>query len=302
MSVVDAARRKAAETLARLRGSAPSGEAPAAAPAPPAPPPPLTLRPFEPLTPASTGVRCVVCTWEGEAFTPPMHCERAICPSCGAIGRDRWLFHCLVSRVPVTRETRLLETSPRLGGEYRDAMKQRLEYLSSDYDLRAHKADIALDLQDMALPDASLDVIMTSHVLEHVPDTDAALREVFRVLKPGGSVILLVPVPQGETAPPTEPEFHGDMTPVFWRFGLDLTDRLRSHGFETDLLCTEEFRRHVLANDPEWPELFPEWDVPSILAAAKPDDLTVVMDDDLARTAGLTPGYMYLAWHGRKPA
>jgi SAM-dependent methyltransferase len=294
MSVVAAARNKAAAALRRLR------RPPQAVVVPP-PAPHLTLRPFEPMAPASSGVRCVVCDWTGEGFQPPMHCERAICPRCGAIGRDRWLFYCLVSRVPVDAETRLLETSPRLGDDYRAAMKQRLHYQCSDYDLRAHRADIAIDLQDIALPDASLDVVLTSHVLEHVPDTDAALSELFRVLRPGGSVILLVPVGQGVTAPPPEPEFHGDMTPVFWRFGLDLTGRLREHGFETTLLCTEDFSRHVEADDPNWPDVFPEWDVKSMLASADADELTVLMDDELARTAGLTPGYMYLAWHARKP-
>jgi SAM-dependent methyltransferase len=287
MSVAGAARKKASEIRERLRGTPEGG---------------LALRPFKPLSPTASGVRCVVCEWRGEEFEGILHCERAICPRCGAIGRDRWLFHCLVSRVRITKDTQLLETSPRLDQAYRDAMKRRLDYRCSDYDLKSHRADIALDLQDMDLPDASLDVIMTSHVLEHVPDTDAALREMYRVLRPGGSVILLVPVPQGVTAPPAEPEFHGDMTPVFWRFGLDLTDRLRSHGFETRLLCTEEFHRHVEARDAVWPDLYEEWDVPSIVDAAKLDDLTVVMDDRLARTTGLTPGYMYLAWHGQKPA
>ncbi|MDQ1712533.1 MAG: hypothetical protein QOE45_1983 [Frankiaceae bacterium] len=286
MSVVGFARRKAAGALRRIRER---------------PPKPLVLRPFKPQSPAGRGVRCVVCQWKGAAFEGILHCERAICPRCGAIGRDRWLFHCLVSRVRVTSSTTLLETSPRLGDEYRQAMKRRLDYTCSDYDLRAHRADIALDLQDMDLADASLDVIMTSHVLEHVPDTDAALAEMYRVLRPGGSVILLVPVPQGVTAPPAEPEFHDDMTPVFWRFGLDLTDRLREHGFDTRLLCTADFQRHAEARDAGWPDVYPEWDVASIVEAAKPDDLTVVMDDALARTTGLTPGYMYLAWHGLKP-
>ena len=62
-----------------------------------------------------------------------------------------------------------------------------------------------------------------------------------RILAPGGRLALQVPVLQGETAPPTEPEFHGDNTPVFWRFGFDLTDRLRSAGFDTRLACVERF-------------------------------------------------------------
>jgi hypothetical protein len=264
----------------------------------------IPLRPFEPQVPGPAGAkRCAVCRWQGTAFEGVMHCESAVCPRCGAIGRDRWLFHCLTSCVPgIGKRTRLLETSPRLGHAYKDAMAARVSYLASDYDQRAHKADIAIDLQKIDLPDASLDVVMTSHVLEHVPDTAAALDEIERVLVPGGSMVLLVPVLQGVTAPPVEPEFHGDDTPVFWRFGLDLTDTLRAHGFDTRLLCTADFRRHAAAHDPVWPEgISPEWDVESILGNTKAGDLAVICDDRLAETLGLVPSYMYLAWHARKP-
>ncbi|HVF03311.1 MAG TPA: methyltransferase domain-containing protein [Frankiaceae bacterium] len=268
------------------------------------PPGAVPLRPFTPQVPGRPGLRrCAVCRWQGAAFTGGNHCEASVCPGCGAIGRDRWLFHCLTTSVAgIGKQTRLLETSPRLGDSYKDAMAARVDYLASDYDQRAHKADIALDLQKIDLPDASLDVVMTSHVLEHVPDTSAALNELMRVLKPGGSVILLVPVLQGATAPPAEPEFHGDDTPVFWRFGLDLTGTLRAHGFETRLLCTADFRRHADAGDPTWPDgISPEWDVASIVAATDPNELTVICDDRLADTLGLVPSYMYLGWHARKP-
>lgn len=289
MSFVHRARRKARRVVDRLQGM-PQGAIP--------------LRPFAPQQPAPPGtVRCTVCRWQGTAFGGSNHCESATCPQCDAIGRDRWLFHCLVSTTTVTRETRLLETSPRLGHAYKDAMAARVDYLASDYDQRAHKADIALDLQKIDLPDEHLDVVMTSHVLEHVPDTDAALDEVKRVLRPGGSLVLLVPVLQPVTAPPVEPEFHGDDTPVFWRFGLDLTEWLREHGFETRLLCTAEFARHAASRDAVWPDMYGEWDVPGLVeAAAARDDLTPILDDDLARTLGLSPGYMYLGWHARKPA
>ena len=288
-SLVLRARRKARRVVDRLQGLPPGA---------------VPLRPFVPQVPGPPGVkRCAVCRWEGAAFQGVAHCESAVCPRCGAIGRDRWLFHCLTTFVPgIGKQTRLLETSPRLGHPYKDAMAAKVDYLASDYDQRAHKADVALDLQKIDLPDASLDVVMTSHVLEHVPDTSAALRELMRVLKPGGSVILLVPVLQGVTAPPAEPEFHGDDTPVFWRFGLDLTGTLRAHGFETALLCTADFRRHAESGDTEWAEgISPEWDVTSILAATDPAELTVVCDDRLAETLGLVPSYMYLAWHARKP-
>ena len=83
--------------------------------------------------------------------------------------------------------------------------------------------------------------------------------------------LLQVPVLQGATAPPAEPEFHGDDTPVFWRFGFDLTARLRAEGFVTDLLCTAEWAEAVAG--PEgvnpWPDFAGEFDVPGMLAAAR---------------------------------
>jgi SAM-dependent methyltransferase len=261
------------------------------------PPPPLAVPPLP-----RAGVRCTVCWWTGDGFDGFQHCESSTCPACGAIGRDRWLFECLLRRVPLAPGTRLLETSPRLGRAYREAMAQRLDYIASDFDERLHRADRAIDLQDIDMPDRHLDVVVSSHVLEHVPDTDMALSELYRVLRPGGSLILLVPVLQGTTAPPAEPEFHEDDTEVRWRFGLDLTARLRAHGFETWLLCTEDFRRHAAAGGASWSEgVAAEFDVESIVGNCDPEDLTVVLGEDAARAAALTPGYFYLAWHGRRP-
>ena len=266
----------------------------------------LRLRPWAPLRagdfPAS-GAWCVLCGWRGEQFPGPPHSEAAQCPRCLAVGRDRFIYLCLYQRVQPTRRLRLLETSPRLGDHYRNTMARRVRYLASDYDERAHKASVKLDLQQLELPDDSIDVLLTAHVLEHVPDTDAALSEIFRVLRPGGRMLLQVPVGQAATAPPPEPEFHGDNTPVFWRFGMDLTERLRKHGFQASVLCTEDFRRRVEAGDARWERVFqfPEFDHEALVAAATAEDLVVVADDALAQRDGLYPSYQFLTWEAVKP-
>jgi SAM-dependent methyltransferase len=252
----------------------------------------------------ATGAWCVLCGWRGEQFSGPPHSEAAQCPQCLAVGRDRFIYLCLYQRVPRERRLRMLETSPRLGDDYRNAMARRVRYLASDYDERAHKASVKLDLQQLDLPDASIDVLLTAHVLEHVPDTDASLSEIFRVLSPGGRMLLQVPVGQATTAPPPEPEFHGDNTPVFWRFGMDLTERLRKHGFQTSVLCTEDFRRRVEAGDTHWEPVFqyPEFDYEALVTAAAAEDLVVVADDALAQRDGLYPSYQFLTWEAVKPA
>jgi SAM-dependent methyltransferase len=244
---------------------------------------------------------CNVCGWHGEDFEGPRHSERATCPHCGSIARDRFLHHCFQARTRYRRDLRVLETSPRLGDEYRTVMRERVDYLCSDFDLRAHRADLQVDLQDMELPDESLDVVLTSHVLEHVPDTDRALKELFRVLRPGGHLVLLVPITQGKTAPPAEPEYHSDDTLVYWRFGLDLTERLRGAGFRTTVLVPADFRRRAATGDAAYELEYRECDIPAIVAAADPADLTVVASDRTARRLAFEPSYMFIAWEGVKP-
>ncbi len=47
------------------------------------------------------------------------------------------------------------------------------------------------DMTALPLPDACVDVVTTGYGLRNVPDLDAALREIHRVLKPGGRLLSL---------------------------------------------------------------------------------------------------------------
>lgn len=244
---------------------------------------------------------CNVCWWSGESFRGTDHCESATCPDCGSIARDRFLMYCFLSCTPPAAY-RVLETSPRLGNDYRRAMRGWFDYRASDFDERSHRADLKLDLQDIELESGSIDVLLTPHVLEHVPDTERALQEIHRLLSPGGRMYLQVPILQGRTARPEEPEFHGDDTPVEWRFGPELTGRLRRHGFQARLLCTKDLYRRVEDPRREWPPpTSPEFDVGAILRALRLADLEPIADDETARRLGFTPSYMFLTWEARKP-
>jgi SAM-dependent methyltransferase len=108
------------------------------------------------------------------------------------------------------------------------------------------------DLTRLTYPDASFDLVLTSETLEHVPDLDLALRELRRVLVPGGRHLFTVPLmpgvpkkfartvimPDGRLDHRAPPLFHpgGDVGyPVFTEFGADLPDLLRRAGFEVTI-------------------------------------------------------------------
>jgi hypothetical protein len=102
------------------------------------------------------------------------HSESALCPMCGSIARDRFLYWCWTRRTSTTRGGRARDV-PAPGGEYRVRMTQRVDYTASDYDESMHKAVIRLDLQAIDLPDARSTSCSRRTCLEHVPDTDKAL-------------------------------------------------------------------------------------------------------------------------------
>lgn len=59
-------------------------------------------------------------------------------------------------------------------------------------------SSIRLEVSDRAdalpFPSSSQDLVIASHVLEHVPDDTACIRELHRLLRPGGALIVLVPL------------------------------------------------------------------------------------------------------------
>jgi SAM-dependent methyltransferase len=94
------------------------------------------------------------------------------------------------------------------------------EYASGDF-VNAVRHE---DLQQTSFPDAYFDLIITSDVMEHVPDAAAAEREIVRILQPGGAycftvpllayaesdMILAQPLADGTIEYLAEPIYHGD--------------------------------------------------------------------------------------------
>jgi len=65
-----------------------------------------------------------------------------------------------------------------------------------------HNSDlrfVAAEATRLPFPESSLDTLVFLEVLEHIANDKDALQELARVLKPGGTLVLSVPVPPGET-------------------------------------------------------------------------------------------------------
>lgn len=110
-----------------------------------------------------------------------------------------------------------------------------------------------LDLCDLAVPDASLDALVFSDVLQFVPDLPLALAEISRVLKPGGTLLAGVqlswPVPDSTVAarPGQRTEFSspdGQSYTLQRDFGTDLMDGLRATGVVPTLHRASFWQRH----------------------------------------------------------
>jgi SAM-dependent methyltransferase len=247
--------------------------------------------------PTAGGAWCTICRWKGEAFQGVEHCESAVCPRCGSIARDRFLLSSFAQRppaVPGRRKLRVIETSPRLGPAYQRAMHRWFDYLPSDFEERSHKGAIRLDLQAIDLPDDSVDVVLSSHVLEHVPQTATALAELHRIIRPGGVLYLQVPILQGATAPPTSPEYHGDDTLVHWRFGWDLASKVEEAGFAVTTVVPATFPSP--GEDPG--PISGEFDVDAIVARAPRSGLERLGDARTDRLLGWRPAYMFATFEG----
>ena len=81
------------------------------------------------------------------------------------------------------------------GGDYlkKDFKSQYDEWISLDYDLRSNSIDLRGDGQQLPFKDGMFDTIISVDVLEHVPNPEKFVSEIFRAIKPGGIVILSTP-------------------------------------------------------------------------------------------------------------
>jgi SAM-dependent methyltransferase len=186
-------------------------------------------------------VHCPVCDRGWDRFKNDWNRPDALCWRCGSHERHRaqWL---LLERRPelLGDARRLLHFAPEYCLRRRLARHGGFEYVTGDLDPAG--VDLRLDVTDLDLPDAAFDAVICSHVLEHVPDDAAAMRELRRVTS--GWCLVLVPLDVErdrtyEDPAVTDPEAR---LREFWQpdhvrlYAPDVEQRLSDAGFDVEVV------------------------------------------------------------------
>lgn len=116
------------------------------------------------------------------------------CPICGASDRDRFYATYFRKGEILNKPLNVLDIAP--SKSLQRFIQNRMtkgEYRSAD--LMSDDVDDRVDITDMAIyPDCRFDFFICSHVLEHVADDMKAIKELYRILKPHGKGIVMVPI------------------------------------------------------------------------------------------------------------
>jgi SAM-dependent methyltransferase len=137
-----------------------------------------------------TGVVCPICEREFKRFVETV---TGRCPGCGCPQHARLVWIYLREQRPelLTGSTSILQIGPDAGTERRLRKLPGIRYLSGDpYE---PEAMIRLDLTNLDLPDECIDLIICVHVLGHIFNDRKAMREIRRVLRPGGTALITTP-------------------------------------------------------------------------------------------------------------
>lgn len=177
------------------------------------------------------------------------------CPACDAYDRERltalYLDRAFQAFDP-KRRYRLVEFAPAHALDRMIKRHRFIEYRSAD--LMRNDVDDRVDITSCPYADGSVDVFLCSHVLEHIADDRKAMRELHRILAPGGFGILLVPIFPAIDETHEDPKI--DTLEQRWKyFGggdhmrqygkRDFVDRLAAAGFAVDQVGMDYFGREA---------------------------------------------------------
>lgn len=183
--------------------------------------------------------RCALCRAPLRAWATFFTSEHGgpsggLCPVCSSLPRTRQLWVWLQASGALDEVRDVLHVAPERA--LLRVLRARPALRVVTVDLMRRDVDVQASLTALPLDAGSFDLALCSHVLEHVPDDRAALRELFRVLRPGGLLCVMVPLGAEPTeedpgASPAERDRRFGQADHVRRYGPDLVVRLEAAGF-----------------------------------------------------------------------
>lgn len=145
---------------------------------------------------AGNKVACSVCSHTYRSFLPYGRLaprQNALCPSCLSLERHRLIALYLKEHTNFyTPGLKVLHVAPEHCFIKQFESLHKENYITGD--LFSPLAKVKMDVHEIPFEDNTFDVVFCNHVLEHVEDDRKAVKEMKRVLKPGGFAILQSPV------------------------------------------------------------------------------------------------------------
>jgi predicted SAM-dependent methyltransferase len=175
--------------------------------------------------------------------------ENVYCPYCMSTSRERLMIALFSTQIPVAGK-RILHLSPE-PNVFTFLKKQAIVTTTDITPGFYQKIDPNVQFADATcLPFAanSFDLVIGNHIMEHIPNDRLAMRELFRVLQPGGIAVLQVPFSLNISATLEEPYIQ-DPARQSALFGqkdhvriyslTDYMNRLKETGFQVKYLSYE---------------------------------------------------------------
>ena len=165
--------------------------------------------------------------------------QNALCPGTLSLERHRLLWLYLTKETDfLNQPLKVLHLAPEQVFYRRFKQFDHWNYTTTD--LNSPLAEVKADICKLPFENNMYDLIFCNHVLEHIPEDQKAMSELYRVLKKGGTLIAQVPIEEDrlKTFENWRITSQNERTKVFGQYdhvriyGKDYYSRLEKVGFK----------------------------------------------------------------------
>jgi len=163
--------------------------------------------------------------------------RKGICTVCGSTDRLRYEYYVLKKYTNIfDNNSSILHFAPedKLSEKFR---KRECEYITAD--IKEGRADVVADITNLQFRNDYFDWIICNHVMEHIKNEYKAFNEIKRCLKPGGNLILSVPICWDDNTFERDDIVTEEDKALYYGqsdheriYGRDIVERIEKYGFD----------------------------------------------------------------------